>query len=564
MQLRPYQTEAIDAVLRHWQQGDRSVLGVAATGAGKTVMFTALLTRLLDGTRRGLILAHRQELIDQPIERLRAVAGAWLQPTGVTLSRPRVGIVMAQANDCDRELTIATVQTLASEKRLAQLLAHGPIDYLITDEAHHAVAPSYLAVYDALRAANPDLRHLGVTATPVRQDEIGLVNEFPVQAFHYGIKELVQLRYLVPPKWLGIATDVDVRGVASRGGDFVASQLAPRCDTPAAHALIVQTHLQFARGRRSIAFTASVAGAYALAERFRAAGVSAAAADGTTPKDTRRQLLADFRAGRIEVLCNAQLFTEGLDVPEISCVHMTRPTRSDAFYVQCIGRGLRPVPDKADCLILDYLPADTRNVAMLGDVLGLPIPREELLKRFAKGTEPGSVQAGFTFDGETFDMDGTPLEIVARELHYLDASPYRWHSRDGWLTLGLGKASDGNERILVVPPTDGQGYTLYGLLRSDGGSWRRRLLCTHTDLQAIGSEAEAVASRWGNAALTGKARHWHAQPASDGQRQYLKRLARGALKGRDIDLLDRGTCAGLINHYIAVRALSGAQEGVAA
>jgi ATP-dependent helicase IRC3 len=111
-----------------------------------------------------------------------------------------------------------------------------------------------------------------------------------------------------------------------------------------------------------------VAGAYALAEAFNAAGFSAMAADGTTDKQVRRQILADFRAGKFQVLVNCGLWTEGLDVPEIACIHLARPTKSDGLYIQMVGRGLRPVTNKTDCLILDYLPADARNVAMLGDI----------------------------------------------------------------------------------------------------------------------------------------------------------------------------------------------------
>src|SRR6185369_7924984 len=140
MHLRPYQQAAIDAVWHDWWvEGLNDLLLVAATGAGKTQMFLKLLMNGLDERpNRAVILAHRQELIDQPLQRIGQIDPAW--PMQGDLLRPRIGIMMAERNDYDRELTIATVQTLASSKRLAQLLAAGPIGYLVVDECHHATA----------------------------------------------------------------------------------------------------------------------------------------------------------------------------------------------------------------------------------------------------------------------------------------------------------------------------------------------------------------------------------------------------------------------------------------
>ncbi len=571
MHLRQYQTEAIAAVRRDWQI-HTDVLGVAATGAGKTQVFLSLLMEELDQRRdaRALILAHRKTLIDQPIDRLRQIDRDWLGRD--PQRRPRVGVVMADRDECDRQLTVATIQTLASEKRMQRLLASGPITHLIVDECHRATSTSYVRALERLKAANPNLRHLGVTATPLRSDGDGLAKVYQANSFKITIADLVKAHYLVQPRWLAIATDISLDGVQSREGDYLASQVAERYDTPRGRAIITQAYQQYASGRRAIAFTASVAGAHDLAAAFREQGITAAAIDGSTPNDERDRLFTDFRAGRLTILCNCYVLVEGFDAPGTNCVLMCRPTKSDLLYVQAMGRGLRPAghdplrPGMAqpgeDCLILDFVPADARNIVMAGDVLGLPKETTRAVLR-EQQVDVGEVQAGFTFDGEHFDAGGTPMEIIARALHYLEMSPFHWHRRDGWLTLGLGAASDGNERILVIPP--GEPLTLYGMLRpkQPGASWRSRVIAVGA-LDELGAEAEAVAARWGNAALTGKARHWHAQPASDGQRQYLKRLARGALKGRDIDLLDRGTCAGLINHYIAVRALSGAQEGVAA
>lgn len=564
-ELRTYQTDAIAAVRRDWQT-NTDVLGVAATGAGKTQVFLSLLMDELDAqpNARALILAHRKTLIDQPIERLRQINADWLRADPYL--RPRVGVVMADSDECDRQLTVATIQTLASEKRLARLLAHGPITHLIVDECHRATSPTYVKTLARLKAANPTLRHLGVTATPLRSDGDGLARVYQANSFKITIADLVKQHYLVQPRWLGIKTGVSIKGVSTRDGDFASGELAERFDTPRGRAIIIQAYQQYAAGRRAIAFTASVQGAHDLASALRDAGINAAAVDGTTPHEIRDQLFADFRAGRLTVLCNCYVLVEGFDAPGTSCVLMCRPTKSDLMYVQAMGRGLRPAgsdparPGMAvageDCLILDFLPEETRNIVMAGDVLGLPkeVTRQALKEQVA---EDGEVQAGFTFDGETFDSNGTPMEIIARQLNYLETSPFRWYRRDGWMTLGLGPASDGNERILVVPPTSGDTYTLYGMLKSAGSGayWRSKVLVSSANLEEIGAEAEVVADRWSSGALIGKGRAWHIEPASDGQRAFLKRLAKGAMKASDIDLLDKGTCASLITHYQAVRFL---------
>lgn len=567
MQLRDYQTDAIAKTLAAWQQ-HTDVLGVAATGAGKTVIFVSLLTQLLEGNQRGVILAHREELIDQPIERLRSIAGDWLHAGA--LARPRVGRLLGEQKDYDRQLTVATVQTLSYRRKgadgtwayphLDKLLAAGPIDYLITDEAHHAISPSYLAVVDGLRAANPQLRHLGVTATPQRGDGKAMANGFTATAFTITIADLVRQGYLVKPSWYAISTQINLDGVKTTAGDFRQNQLAERFDTDACRKVVVAAHKEYAHDRPAIAFTVSVQGAYDLADAFRQAGYTAVAADGTTDKGVRRQLLADFRQGKYQVLVNCGLWTEGLDVPEIAAIHLARPTRSDGLYIQMVGRGLRPVPGKDDCLILDYLPEDARNVAMLGDILGCPIPREQLLKSFQNERKPGATQIGFTFDGDDFagqgDAAGVNFQIVAKELHYLEASHWTWHRHDGLLTLGCGRGADGKERILAIK--DGQLWGIWrdGEQQSDG-SWRgvgmwaaRPIPCA--DPFAMG---EQLATKHATRELVGKGRGWHALPISEGQAKWLAGLARGAMKRAEIAALTRGRAAGLITHYQAVGAI---------
>lgn len=552
MQLRPYQTEALASIRRAWREGHNDTLLVAATGAGKTQMFLSLLMDELDATPggRGLIIAHRQELIEQPLDRIGQMRPEWLMSGA--LDKPRVGVLMGQHNDTDRQLTIATVQTLASPKRRAALFQHGPITHLVIDECHHSTASSYRTLWEELKAASPNLLHLGVTATPMRADGDGLSRVYGHVAHKITIADLVRQGYLVQPRWLAISTGISLDGVHTRQGDYVQSELADRFDTPAGRRVIVQAYMQYGRERRAIAFTASVAGAHDLAADFNAAGISARAVDGTTPKDQRKTLMAAFRRGEFQVLCNCQVATEGFDAPGTSCVLMCRPTKSDSLYIQCMGRGLRPALGTAqpgeDCLVLDFMPADARNIVMAGDVLGLPKEVTRTVLKEKSDEEPGAVQAGFTFDGETFDAGGTPLEIIGRELNYLDASPYVWHRHSGLLTLGLGAASDGRERILLI-----RDDTLYGLWRSDRSEpWGIGLIRCDDPFQ----KAQELAEKYASQALAGKGQSWHGAPISEGQQKWLQRLARGEMKRAAIAQLTKRAAADLITYYQARAALA--------
>lgn len=545
MTLRPYQLEAVEAIQKAWQDA-AGVLLTMATGLGKTQVFCELLDRVV-GLGRGLVLVHRKELVEQARDRLLAFWPHW---------EGRSGIVMAERDECAAQVVFATVQTLSSERRLARLLEHGPVDVLVTDEAHHSAAASYQAVYDTLQAANPGLRHLGVTATPRRADGVGLRSVFSVVAGSYDIRFGVRERYLVPPRWLAIQTGISLAQVATRYADgdkdYSARQLANVYETANCFDLVVASHQHYAAERQAVAFTVSVEGARQLAEAFRSAGVAAAAASAETDKTERRRILDDFRARRLQVLCNVGLYTEGLDVPEVACIHQVRPTQSDGLYLQMVGRALRLFPGKADALILDYAPLEAREVVMLGDVLGTAARKDVYL---AEANEPGMVQGGFTFDGEFRWLQGSPIELISRQLNYLDLSPWRWHrADDGWLTLGLGRGGDEIERILALSRPDGDGrVALFALWRRCGEyGWQHREL-GRGDLDTVQQQAEGLAEKHATQILSGKGRAWNAAPPTEGQLKFARRLRIAAA-----DAFTRGELANRINHALAMQTLKGA------
>lgn len=543
LNLRPYQRQTIDAVKADWNDGLTDVMVTMATGGGKTVVFLATLDESLQPGQRALILAHRKELIDQPYERIAAM---------FPQRKPRTGIVMAERNDAHAQIVIATVQTLGSEKRLGQLLANGPIDYLVIDEAHHATADAYVNLVKALKAVNPDLRHLGVTATPLRADRQGMRKVYQKESAHFGIKELVKAGYLAPPRWLAIQTGISLAEVRSNGSggdrDFNQGQLASVFETSNCFDLVVETHKKYASDRPSIAFVASVAGAHNLAKTFRAAGISAAAADGTTAKSDRQRLLADFRSGQYQVLCNVALWTEGLDLPELSCVHQVRPTQSDGLYTQMIGRALRLSAGKTDALILDYAPKDVRNIAMLGDVLGVDAKKSAYVKDAA---EEGEVIAGMTFDGATHWLEGNPMEIVSRALDYLHETPWHWlqpQGKHGAMVLGLGKADDGIDRSLVLTPP-AEVVKAYLVAKGEEERWHKAWEVQSGTFEEVSEWAAGYAQKRGTKVLAGKSRHWGRNEPSEGQIKYARTL------GVYDASLNRGDLADAITAKLAINAV---------
>jgi hypothetical protein len=191
--------------------------------------------------------------------------------------------------------------------------------------------------------------------------------------------------------------------------------------------------------------------------------------------------------------------------------------------------------------------------------LGLPKGvREKALEQPVEGLEEGAVQAGFTFDGDDFDMSGTPLEIVVRQIDYLNASPYKWFEREGWLVLGLGAGNDNVDRILALSPDQDGQRSLYGLAKNGTPHWQIRLQETGS-LDELGDLARAKAEQYGNTALMIKGRAWHNQSATDGQIRFLKRLApEGSLK--QPYSLTKAQAADLITYYQTRQTLR--REGV--
>lgn len=347
--LRPYQEQAIDRIEIAERRGVRRQLGVAATGLGKTIMFCSLARQRVGRT---LILAHRDELVNQAAAKIREV---WPDVA--------VGIVKAERNDVDAQVVVASVQTLSRGSRLDQLTGAGgvfPVEafgLVVVDEAHHAAAKTYRAILDGLDAGTPGgPLLLGVTATPDRGDGKGLDDLFDEIVFSYDILWGIRAGYLSDIRGLRVQIDaLDLSAVKVSRGDYQAGDVGRALDTADAPNVIAESWLRHAAGRRTLVFTPTVETAIHTRDAFESRGVNAGCVFGAMPPDERHDTLHRFSTGALDVLVNCMVLTEGYDEPRVDCIIVARPTKSRALYTQMIGRGTRRHPDKADCLVIDVV-----------------------------------------------------------------------------------------------------------------------------------------------------------------------------------------------------------------
>lgn len=336
MELRPYQQEAINAIEEQWESGTNRTLLVLPTGCGKTIVFCKLTERLVGKGDRVLIIAHRGELLDQAADKL-------LKATGL-----RCAVEKAESSCLGSwfRVVVGSVQTLMREKRLKQF-EPDYFDTIIVDEAHHCLSDSYLRVLEHFS----DAKVLGVTATPDRGDMRNLGQYFERLAYEYSLPRAIHEGYLSPIKALTIPLKLDLSAVSIQSGDFKAGDLGnalnPYLESIADEMLI------HCADRKTVVFLPLVATSQKFRDILNAKGFRAAEVNGGS--DDRAEVLADFDAGKYNVLCNSMLLTEGWDCPSVDCVVVLRPTKVRSLYCQMVGRGTRLAEGKDHLLLLDFL-----------------------------------------------------------------------------------------------------------------------------------------------------------------------------------------------------------------
>lgn len=362
--LRPYQRAALDALWKSWNAGGTRVAIVMATGLGKTKVFTRATYKWLQerdargvvggAAHRVLVIAHTDELIEQAAREMRLACPGY-----------SVGIVKANLNESHARIIISSRQTLASEKRRAQIRNVGLI---IVDECHHALRTNtYGKILEHFGAFcdchaledggghshgcrySSSLKVLGVTATMARGDKGKLSTVWEEVPFKRDILFGIRNGFLLDVRGERITIpDLDMGNVKTQGGDYQDASIAEELERTFAPQIVADKYAEVARIsgsdklRQGIAFWPLVETAYHGAEAFESANIPSAVVHGGLPKEERKLILKRFRAGEITVVHNCMVLTEGFDAPWADVVVVARPTKNDALYQQMVGRVLRP------------------------------------------------------------------------------------------------------------------------------------------------------------------------------------------------------------------------------
>lgn len=335
-ELRPYQQQARDRIHAEWDAGHTRTLLVLPTGTGKTIVFASVAADQVRAGDRVLILAHRGELLEQAADKLQ-------RSTGLVSA-----VEKAESTCLDSwfRVVVGSVQTLQRTARLERF----PQDYfgtIIIDEAHHAITDGYRRILDYFSGA----KVLGVTATPDRGDMRNLGEVFDSLAYEYKLTDAIKEGYLCRILAQTIPLQLDISSVTLSGGDYAVADLGTALD-PYLEQIAAEMAVR-CKDRKTVVFLPLIRTSQKFRDLLNAHGFRAAEVNGQS--EDRREVLADFDAGKYNVLCNSMLLTEGWDCPSVDCVVVLRPTKVRSLYSQMVGRGTRLSPGKTDLLLLDFL-----------------------------------------------------------------------------------------------------------------------------------------------------------------------------------------------------------------
>lgn len=391
MELRPYQQEAKDAIFEQWDNGVKKTLLVLPTGCGKTVVFAKVTEDCVRQGNRVLILAHRGELLDQAADKLMKTTG--------------LGCALEKAESTCQgswfRVVVGSVQTLMRQKRLDQF-PEDFFDTIIIDEAHHCISDSYQKVLQHF----PDAQILGVTATPDRGDMQNLGQFFESLAYEYTLPKAIKEGYLAPIKALTIPLKIDMSSVSVQAGDFKVGDIGTALD-PYLEGIAEEME-KYCSDKKTVVFLPLVKTSQKFRDLLNEHGFQAAEVNGNS--QDRAEILADFEAGKYNVLCNSMLLTEGWDCPSVDCIVVLRPTKVRSLYCQMVGRGTRLFPGKDHLLLLDFLWHTERHE--LCHPASLICSNEEVAQKMTENLEEA---AGCPIDIEEAEQKASEDVVAQRE-----------------------------------------------------------------------------------------------------------------------------------------------------
>lgn len=553
LHLRDYQEHAITAVFKAWAEGTQRPAVVLPTGAGKTVVFSHLAAQFRKwrtyadtgqphGPARVVILVHRDELADQTLRKLDAIA-----PDLYT------GKVKAADNNVTADVMVCSVQTLARRSRMEQLLDAqayaGDIGLVIVDECHHAVAESYRNIMAALGCYDGGREHLsvGFTATLSRGDGLGLGDVWNDVVFTRSVLWMIAKGHLTDVRARQIEIDdLDLNSVKRSRGDYTASSLGEAMEAAGAPEIIRQVIAGQAADRRSIlVFTPTVALAAETAERLNAHGVRSAVVHGGTPREERLLTYKRFASGDLRVIVNCMVLTEGADFPFADCAVIARPTQNETLFIQMVGRVLRPSPStgKTDALVV-LLSGGGGSIRTLIDLSPADVPDmrdgESLVEAYEREEERKE---------STVPSGSVRFELKHRDLDLFKASPaYQWlRTRAGAQFIPLG----GEGEIVLWPSAEEGLWDVVLVPDQSRQPWVR--LHTGLDLGMAMAWGESEAEER-SAINTGRSAAWRKKAASEAQLNFAQSLRcevpEGARAGDVGDLISMALASRKIDRYV--------------
>lgn len=513
--LRPYQQEAIDAIISNENNGITKQLVVLPTGAGKTVIFSHMPT-MRSNTLPMLVLAHRSELLEQAKDK-------------ILKSNPNliVEIEQAERKAGYADVVVASVATLG-RNNTPRIMAY-PQDYfktIVIDEAHHAAAPTYRRILDYF---NTEFL-LGVTATPQRSDSTRLIDVFQEIVYYKSIQDLIEDGWLAPLVGYRVKTNVDISQVEVQNGDYSQAQLEKTIDTPERNAHIVAAYRNLAMAKKALVFASGVKHAENLALSFRSASVECEVILGTTPREEREKIFQNFSSGLTKVIVNVGVLTEGFDEPSVEAIILAKPTRSALLYTQIVGRGTRIFPGKDHCIVIDI--ADTtkgKKPIGLPTLLGLPpdfdlqgqsltdvAKKFEELQNYCPGEavrvlNPDDIDVAYTRINLFMPPPPSPIVQEFSKLVWAEIGEHEYH-------LGL----NNDESMRIKCDVLGR----WNVTLHNNSYKKTDLLGTTQDMR----EAFARSDRWIqnnrslSMALLDSSATWRADSPTDAQKKTLKRI----------------------------------------
>jgi len=559
--LRDYQNDCLDSILKNYVDGVRQMLVVMSTGLGKTVCFANLpakMRHLLPG--KVLVLAARLELIDQAIEKIRH----WNPEL-------KVGKEMAEHRaDVDCDVVVGCVPTLGRTDS-ERIKRFGEFDIVICDEAAHAIASTYMRVFEATGVLKPDTRKLlvGWTATPKRanlkktqqvttldaEDILSLKSVFQKIVYSYGTKKAIKTGWLVPILGYRLKTETDLSEVKTSAGDYAQDQLSEAVNTNLRNAQIVKTWMECAEGRSTVVFAADIKHSQDLATEFAKYGIRSASVWGDD--SLRAEKLTKLKSGELTVLVNCNVLVEGFDAWQVSCIILARPTKSSSMFTQMIGRGLRlqdgtgnlleatksgMALQKFDCKVIDVVDASRKcSLVTLPSLLGLnpdfDLHGESVTKAIEEVEKVQEKYPDIDFSN-LLDLSGVKAYVESLDLF---AEPYTqevkefseltWmQTADGAYVLAIPEKREVKEakqfwafqhEKLHITPNELDEYVLSITTVEDD----RQLGIFNSIAEAFKTADEVVKRcRPDRVKLLQRTAGWHSGTASDASKKYLKKL----------------------------------------